>query len=592
MMGTRILLVASDAQLRATIARWLMSAGYAVELAENVRRATDVLANVEIALAIIAPEGLTTGGEAQPQLRGSVPHLITIGDLARGTIESAAPPSELDIFISEPSAQQDLLGRVRAALEPKPTAASQDEPSLFQFAGYTLDAGRRTLRHANGQDIVLTRAEFAMLLALVRQSGRVLSRDELSQAAVGRGAAPEDRSVNVLISRLRRKIEPVPNTPQIVLTVPGGGYKLGVEPQVVVRPSTPLVLNTAHAGMSVGAGVALQPAGLLEANAPAGSPRANLPPRSRSIGISRALAGLALLASIAALIIAYRSTTPAIRGTTLSAAPAQKFDAATIPLVYDSVRTRLSDYAREPDTKAIAISREGWGLSSGAADEAAARNEALERCRERDNAGFCRIYALGDNVAWRSASLPLPLPADIRADRPAKPAMTVEALNKAWQTMWQTAPPPRVTGYTRDRDHRALAVASTRTFYVSANRPNRDEAIRLAVERCSDFARTPCLLISVDGVWTVEIPRSYAIAAPFTLAGESQMSEPDRQRIAPVYAGPDWRALARGRSGRWYAVDGHATEAAAADAALQACRTAEAGCVVHAIGNWRVGDKL
>src|SRR5437879_5256981 len=115
MMGTRILLVASNAQLRATIARWLMSAGYAVELAESVRRATEVLANVDVALAIIAPEGLTTEGEADPMLGGSVAHLITIGDRGHGAIESAVPPAELDVLMSGPSAQQDLLGRVRAA---------------------------------------------------------------------------------------------------------------------------------------------------------------------------------------------------------------------------------------------------------------------------------------------------------------------------------------------------------------------------------------------------------------------------------------------------------------------------------------------
>jgi hypothetical protein len=171
------------------------------------------------------------------------------------------------------------------------------------------------------------------------------------------------------------------------------------------------------------------------------------------------------------------------------------------------------------------------------------------------------------------------------------PAVTPESLNRAWQTIWHVAPPSFVTEYLRGRDHRALAVALTST-YREQNRPSRDEAIRVAIERCSDLARTPCLLMSVNGVWTVEIPQSYAIAAPFTLAGESQMSEPERQRVAQVYGGRDWRALARGRSGRWYAVEGRPTEAAAVDEALQACRAAEAECVLHAIGNWRVGDKL
>ena len=88
------------------------------------------------------------------------------------------------------------------------------------------------------------------------------------------------------------------------------------------------------------------------------------------------------------------------------------------------------------------------------------------------------------------------------------------------------------------------------------------------------------------------MPRSYAITAPFTLAGESQMSDADRQRVATIYAGRDWPALARGSSGRWYGVEGRESEAAAVGAALQMCGAAESECTLHAIGNWRVGDKV
>src|SRR5262249_27419875 len=137
-------------------------------------------------------------------------------------------------------------------------AGRQAEPSLLRFEGYTLDAGGRTLRNAGGQDIALTRAEFSMLLALARQAGRVLSRDELSQTATGRGAQPEDRSIDVLISRLRRKIEPIPKTPRIILTVPGQGYNLGVAAQVIVSPAPPLAAAPADVAPSAAARVARQ----------------------------------------------------------------------------------------------------------------------------------------------------------------------------------------------------------------------------------------------------------------------------------------------------------------------------------------------
>ena len=75
------------------------------------------------------------------------------------------------------------------------------------------------------------------------------------------------------------------------------------------------------------------------------------------------------------------------------------------------------------------------------------------------------------------------------------------------------------------------------------------------------------------------------------LSTEREMDEADRQRIAPIYAGNDWRALARSRAGHWYAVGGQASEAAAVGEALRNCRATETDCTLYAIGNWRVGEE-
>jgi DNA-binding winged helix-turn-helix (wHTH) protein len=457
-----------------------------------------------------------------------------------GAIEAAVAPVQPGVSMSAPSAQQDLVSRVRAALDGAPASADELEPSLLRFEGYTLDAGGRTLRNVSGEEIALTRAEFAMLLALVRQPGRVLSRDELSHAAVGRGTEPEDRSVDVLVSRLRRKIESAPKTPRIILTVPGGGYKLGVRSQSIATPP-PLALDASQVAASVIAGAEPQAGGGWEGRSPAAAPPELPVPHGRSFRMTRTVAAattLAVLGSIAGLVIAFRSTGPTMRDTAASA-PAQKFDPAAVPLVTDLVRAQLSAYAHQPNAKAIALSREGWGISAGAADDDAARNEALERCRERDKGGFCRIYAVGEDVVWPTSSLPLPLPADIRADSPAMPAVTMESVSKTWQTIWHTAPSTVATEYLRGKGHKALAVALTSSYW-SQNRSTREEAVRIAIERCSDLARAPCLLISVDGLWTVEMPRSYGLAAPFTLAGESQMSDTERQRVAQAMNRSIW----------------------------------------------------
>ena len=93
-----------------------------------------------------------------------------------------------------------------------------------------LDLAGRSLTDAAGKDVPLTPSEFVLLASFVRGAGRALSRDYLLQAVAGREAEAFDRSIDVLVGRLRRKIEADPRTPRLIVTVPGVGYKLAVRP--------------------------------------------------------------------------------------------------------------------------------------------------------------------------------------------------------------------------------------------------------------------------------------------------------------------------------------------------------------------------
>ena len=95
----------------------------------------------------------------------------------------------------------------------------------FGFAGFVFDLDACTLKRESGEAIALTRGEFALLREFVRRPGRVLSRDFLLDAMVGRRNEPFDRSVDVMVGRLRRKIEPDPKQPSVIQTVPGEGYR-------------------------------------------------------------------------------------------------------------------------------------------------------------------------------------------------------------------------------------------------------------------------------------------------------------------------------------------------------------------------------
>ena len=259
------------------------------------------------------------------------------------------------------------------------------------------------------------------------------------------------------------------------------------------------------------------------------------------------------------------------------------FDAASVPLVTDRVRSALADFAREPSYKAIAVSRIGWGVASGARDTVSAEREALDRCRKRDQKGDCRIYALGNRVVW--PRLRLPLSADLHAEPLNEPLVP--------QQLAAVKGVPNSAGlqaYLAEGNHKALAISDS-GFSSMKDRETQAEAIRLAVERCSDFARIPCLLVSVDGFLSIKVPSSYGAMRPFTLAGETEMSDSDKEQIGKIYGAKDWRALAKGASKRWYAVSDMVSETAAAAAVLRACHASERDCTLWAISNFRVTNK-
>jgi DNA-binding response OmpR family regulator len=224
MTKRRILVAADDAGFRATLARWLIAAGYSVELAESAKHARKVLANERIGLAIVASDQ-RDGNDLACELRAAVDRLILVTAPTNGSMGQAV---RADGYLSRPLREDDVLAQIDAAFGTETKAA----PELLRFAGYALDAVGRSCLDASGRVVALTRAELTLLLSLARRLGRAVSRDDLTRAVAGRGAERSDRSVDVLISRLRRKIEANPKSPRIILTVPGVGYRLAAKPQI------------------------------------------------------------------------------------------------------------------------------------------------------------------------------------------------------------------------------------------------------------------------------------------------------------------------------------------------------------------------
>ena len=223
-MRHRVLVVAQDVRFRSTLARWLMSAGYSVELAENDRRAREVLADHSIALTILAG---SRSGAAAFGLDGSCGKRIVVTEQSYDAAPLGPTAAAANGCLSIPLDEQAVLAGVRSVLQPP--AERKQVPEALSFDGFTIDLAGRSLRDVDGNEVPLTRCEFALLVAFVRNPGRVLSRDQLLDAVVGRRAEPYDRSIDVLVGRLRKKIEPDPRMPSFVLTVVGEGYKFAAK---------------------------------------------------------------------------------------------------------------------------------------------------------------------------------------------------------------------------------------------------------------------------------------------------------------------------------------------------------------------------
>ena len=133
-----------------------------------------------------------------------------------------------DDYVTKPFDLRELVARIKAVLrrlEPgaaTPTATAAR--STLQFGGWSLDTAARTLTSPERREVPLTTGEFDLLITFARHPGRVLSRDFLLEAARGRESGPFDRTIDVQVGRLRRKIETDPENPQIIKSVRGAGY--------------------------------------------------------------------------------------------------------------------------------------------------------------------------------------------------------------------------------------------------------------------------------------------------------------------------------------------------------------------------------
>lgn len=234
MTSAKILIVDDEPQIRRVLLTTLTSQGYTVaeartgdEALEQIRADRPDLILLDVNMP--GRSGLETCREIRAT--SDIPIIMLT---ARGSEIDRVVGLEMgaDDYLTKPFSTHELLARIRALLRRAnlmARAPREQRPASLSFSGWKLDLSSRRLQSADGAAVPLTGGEFELLLAFCEHPRRVLTREQLLDLTRGRASALFDRSIDIQVSRLRRKIEESPKDPVLIQTVRAGGYIFAAE---------------------------------------------------------------------------------------------------------------------------------------------------------------------------------------------------------------------------------------------------------------------------------------------------------------------------------------------------------------------------
>jgi two-component system OmpR family response regulator len=229
--NTRLLIVDDDPDILSLLTKFFRKHSFVVSVAANGEEMVTALEGAPFDLVILdlmlpGEDGLSLCRRLQQGHRVPVIMLTAMSDL---TDRIVGLEMGADDYVAKPFDARELLARVKAVLRraaAMPLSAPSHEPTrpILRFAGWGLDVARRELRSAEGTLIPLTGGEFELLLAFAEHPERVLTRDQLLDLAHGDSREVFDRSIDLQVSRLRRKLEHDVKNPSLIRTIRNGGY--------------------------------------------------------------------------------------------------------------------------------------------------------------------------------------------------------------------------------------------------------------------------------------------------------------------------------------------------------------------------------
>ena len=230
MTSGRVLIVDDDAEVRGMMAEYLATHGYEVHAADGGEAMRAALARavpdvVLLDLNMPGEDGLTLARFLRERFRVGIIMVTAAGEVVDRIVGLEVGA---DDYISKPFDPRELRARVKSVMRrvhSGPAVAQQPAANERVAVGRCrLDLKSRQLFDGDGREIALTAMEFDLLKAFVDHPNQVLSRDRLLTLTRNREWEPFDRSIDIRITRLRRKVEDDPDNPRIIRTVRGAGY--------------------------------------------------------------------------------------------------------------------------------------------------------------------------------------------------------------------------------------------------------------------------------------------------------------------------------------------------------------------------------
>ncbi len=235
MSGSKILIVEDDRSVFRLLQSYLEREGYSVVNAETVASMRRLIESTPVSLVLLdvgLPDEDGWSALKWLRARSDIPIIMLTGK-SEMTDKVVGLELGADDYLAKPFELRELLARIRtiqrrtekaAAAQAAAPAANGEADGKIAFAGWVLDPASHLVKSEAGETLHLTQAEFRILTLLARNPGVVVPRDDLMSAAAGRDWDPFDRSVDVHISNLRKKLDLDPNLPSLIRTVRGAGY--------------------------------------------------------------------------------------------------------------------------------------------------------------------------------------------------------------------------------------------------------------------------------------------------------------------------------------------------------------------------------